>query len=126
MDANTFRAIISERLFDALFESNYEIWVESLPEKVSQPYRTKREKVAHYFVKKYGWSLEYCRALTFRDIETLLVGEVDFQKIPASLQRVADEAFDAIEFFSVIPKHKKKFLADHLQTMEIGKKKRNN
>ena len=118
MNTETYRKIVAERLYDALSESQYDIWVASLPYPKDRYYERTEDAVAHYFVKKFGWTLDYCRTLKPRDIRTLLIAEVDFQKIPADLQTVFDEAFDAIELFSVLPKYKKRFLA------ESGKEKR--
>jgi hypothetical protein len=120
MDTEAYRKTVERRLYDALFESQYDVWVSTLYAKhlPGHGYCYPEDAVAHFFVKKFGWTLEYCRTLKPRDIQTLLVDKVDFQKIPADLQEVFDEAFDAIELFSVHPKYKKRFLA------ESGKEKR--
>jgi len=51
MDTDSFRKIIADRLYKALFESNYEVWVSPLPEPVENPYACSKDKVARFFVK---------------------------------------------------------------------------
>jgi hypothetical protein len=103
--------MVAGYLFDALSESNYHVWAASLPYPRGQYYRNAQEAVAHFLVKKYGWTLDYCRSLKPGDIETLLLGEVDFQEIPADLQKVFDEAFEMIELFQCPARERAEFQA---------------
>jgi hypothetical protein len=123
MNAEAYRKILARHLSDALFESYYDVFADRMARPAVGGFYNGREAVAHYFVKKYGWTLEYCRSLKARDLETLLLGELDFLKIPADLQAVSDEAFEMIERFECPALEKSEHHPAHAASSRGSRKK---
>jgi hypothetical protein len=101
MNAQTYRKIVLDRLQDALRETFYDVFAARLEKRYKLDFLTGREAVAHYLVKKHGWTLDYCRSLKLDDLQTLLFGEVDFLHLPKELQEIYDEISDMLERFEL-------------------------